>query len=126
VQSAAPPTQGTYIEILHPGHLIVARVVWTNGRRFGVTTRERLNVAALLRQPTIPKRLQTVRPVLTTKSSIEPDHPQRAEQNRYRSTRLQFSFVVACGATAAVVLAAGVHQHLNRTFSAVSKTLDQM
>jgi hypothetical protein len=130
VQSAAPPARGTYIEIVHPGHSIVARVVWTNGRRFGVTTREQLNVAAIIRQANIPapprpKRLQAELSAPRAEL-LAVDLPHQAEQNRHRSTRLQFSFAVACGAIAAVVLAAGVHQQLNRSLGSVADKLVQV
>ena len=46
-QASAPPPRGTYVDLDCAGHQIVGVVVWCRERRFGIQTRERINVAAL-------------------------------------------------------------------------------
>jgi hypothetical protein len=46
-QAGAPPPRGTYVDLDCAGHQIVGVVVWSRERRFGIQTRERINVAAL-------------------------------------------------------------------------------
>lgn len=48
VQTAAPPSRGTTIELNGPFRPIVARVVWTSDGRFGVRTQDIIDVSALL------------------------------------------------------------------------------
>ena len=47
VQTSRPPARGAIVELVGPFQPVVARVVWTNGRRFGAELREHLNVKAL-------------------------------------------------------------------------------
>nr|NUR37120.1 hypothetical protein [Sphingomonas sp.] len=49
--AAAPPTPGTYVEIRRGAYVIVARVVWTEGLRFGVHTQDPVPIDALTREP---------------------------------------------------------------------------
>ena len=46
-QAAAPPPRGTYVDLDCAGHQIIGLVIWRRERRFGIQTRERINVAAL-------------------------------------------------------------------------------
>ena len=47
-QASQPPPRGTYVELFHGSAEVVGRVVWRKDRRFGVQSRERINVAALI------------------------------------------------------------------------------
>ena len=47
IQAAAPPPRGTYVELSCADQLIVGRVIWSKERRFGVESRDRVNVRAL-------------------------------------------------------------------------------
>lgn len=46
-QANTPPPRGTYVDLDCAGHQVVGLVVWRKERRFGIQTRERINVAAL-------------------------------------------------------------------------------
>lgn len=47
VQAASAPPRGAIVELVGPFAPVAARVVWSNGRRFGAELRERLDVQAL-------------------------------------------------------------------------------
>lgn len=49
-----PPSRGHYIEIRRFEQIIVGRVVWSSGRRFGVISASPLDVSALIDGKTIP------------------------------------------------------------------------
>jgi hypothetical protein len=51
LSAGAPPEPGTYVEIRRGAHVIVARVMWTAGLRFGVRTQDPVQVEALIREP---------------------------------------------------------------------------
>src|SRR5690349_1803152 len=47
IQASAPPPRGTFVDVDCAGQQIVGLVVWRKAHRFGVQTRDRLNVRAL-------------------------------------------------------------------------------
>ncbi|HEV2818139.1 MAG TPA: PilZ domain-containing protein [Allosphingosinicella sp.] len=51
VQAAAPPPRGTYVELDCAGQLIVGRIIWRKDRRFGIQSRDRIDVRALAGGP---------------------------------------------------------------------------
>lgn len=46
--SASPPARGEFVELLVGRHKMVGHVKWVGERRFGVSLRERISVAALI------------------------------------------------------------------------------
>ena len=48
LQAHEAPEAGTYVEVQLPNEVVVGRVMWSNGRRFGIRTRERLPLWRLL------------------------------------------------------------------------------
>lgn len=47
LQAVAPPVQGTYVEVRRGNNVIVARVVWVKGQRFGAITQNVISIADL-------------------------------------------------------------------------------
>jgi hypothetical protein len=45
---AEPPRRGEFIELVANGHPLIGQVRWSNGRRFGMSLRERISVVALV------------------------------------------------------------------------------
>lgn len=131
LQAAAPPLRGTYVEIFYPRRTIVARVVWTNDRRFGVQTREWIDVNALIGDaaPSVSRSAPTsVGMSALTPSSVGPtlaDVQQRREQSQRLSSVLEFGFVVAFGSAAALFAASTIHEQLAATFQNVTTHLQK-
>jgi hypothetical protein len=129
VQSAEPPPRGSYIEIFKARHTIVARVVWARNQQFGIHTRERLDVGALMGEA--PPASPTTSPDAPgrTESRAEPRRltaegvTQRLERSRRISTAVEFGAVVACGVVAAVIMVSTVYETLSRPFQNVSRSL---
>jgi Flp pilus assembly pilin Flp len=130
LQADAPPPRGTYVEIFLPALTLVARVVWTKDRRFGVATREPMNVAAIINARPIvnssdPRATITPSAALARhqKSLTAAAIRQRLERSRRLSTALEFGAVVAFAAVAAIVLASAIYEKLSPTFAAVGANL---
>ena len=48
VVSSRPPARGDIVDIMINGHHFAGQVRWVNGRRFGLRTRERIDVRGIL------------------------------------------------------------------------------
>ncbi len=69
IVSSRPPSRGDIVDISFHGHHLAGRVMWVNGRRFGVRTSERIDVDAILSGSAPNKRK-------TGKKIEEPDNPE--------------------------------------------------
>lgn len=121
LQAASPPPRGTYVEILLPGHVVVARVVWTKDRRFGIHSRDRINVDAIAGKTDsqAPSGQKTV-PLGATYEPRRADVRQRLEKSRRLSAVLEFGFFILCGGAAATMAASTVHRLLSGTLETIS------
>ena len=130
VQANEPPPRGAYIEICRPGQIIVARVVWAKERRFGIATRERMNVDAFIAEAAngvaaAGADQAAAWPNADRRTARRHDVRQSAERSRHISAALEFGFVLACSALAAVTVANAVHDSLSRPFDVIATTLKQ-
>jgi hypothetical protein len=129
IQAVVPPACGTYVEICCPPHTIVARVVWTNERRFGVHTRETMDVAAIVGEVAPAgsltangtSRLSRLAPK-PERLSIAEVH-QRFERSRRLSSAFEFGSLIACSAGAVLIAAGIIYGHLTATFESVTTHL---
>lgn len=48
LQAHEAPPMGSYVEVQLPDQVVVGRVMWSNERRFGIRTRERVSLLCLL------------------------------------------------------------------------------
>lgn len=123
VQSANAPPRGSYVEILRPGCSVTARVIWSKDRRFGIQSRDRINIDALL------DRRRTQREGDSSAPTVQVEAPQRAVAlqrtgaGRHVSSSIQFAFLAALAAIGAMTLAAGVYQGLTHAIGSVSAAL---
>lgn len=106
-----PPSRGTYVEISRQGVVTVGRVVWVDNGRFGVRTREKLNVDAMAHKPSEKRCMElestnaagAARQVRTF-GRARIDHIHQAERSSWLAARMQF---VSIGASVAAVAAVG-------------------
>ena len=123
VQADHAPAQRSYVEILLNGQSIAGRVIWAKDRRFGVATREQIDMNAV-------RSGGSGALVAAEKTRLRGARPARAnaqhslERSRRVATALQFGFLVAAGAVAAAAVAVTVHGSLAGTFQAVADQLD--
>lgn len=129
LQTAAPPPRGSYVEVLLPMHRIVARVVWVKERRFGVQTREAMDLDNILGVPgsrgtagalsasavAIPKPKGNALTIAQIR--------ERHERSRRVSALFQFIFMAICGAAIAIVAAQTIYARLDATAGEVANRL---
>lgn len=118
LEAEGAPQRGSYLEIRRGPHIIVARVVWSRGSRFGVLARERMNIAAIVNEPdrsgARPIDAATQMPA-ERRSSPRPSARrigERAVRNRYLSAAFQFGSIVAFGAAVSLMLFGIVQESL--------------
>lgn len=123
VQAATAPPRGTYVEILRPGGSVTARVVWSKDRRFGLQSRDRIDMDAIL------DRRRTQRAGDSTVPAVQMGEPQRAPalargvMSRHISSSIQFGFLVMLAAIGAMTLGAGIYAGLSGALGSVSAAL---
>jgi len=119
IQASRPPPRGGYIEIVSAGHAIVGRVVWAKERRFGVSTSDPIDVAALALQLP-PATIASVRAPARVAPSA-----RRASWDGHRAfgRAAQFAAVAVLAALLVTALAAAVFDTLATPLSRVSAQL---
>ncbi len=110
VEAASPPPRGTYVEIWQPANTIAGRVIWVKDRRFGIRTRDPMDVGAIVDQ--LPQRRRaadspegasadTDQPLITYPKRRATDVADRYEGARRVSRRFEYSLMILCGIFAA-------------------------
>jgi len=122
VQADYAPAPRSYVEILLDGQSIAGRVIWAKERRFGVATREQIDISAVQRGAKATL-VAAERPRLPGTRAAPANVQHSLERNRRVAKALQFGVLVAAGAVAAVAAAATVHGSLAGTFQAVADQL---
>jgi len=120
------PAPGTFIEILGPAGSIAGQVIWAKDERFGVRTRERINVkatAAELRSLRLTAEPLADAPGAKSRPSAAGtglDLNAQAERNRLLGRRIEHLAIAACVAVAAAVVAGAAYYTLARPFAALA------
>jgi hypothetical protein len=124
LQAASAPSRGDYVEIRRGLHVIVARVVWSRGHRFGVAAQDDLPVANIAsdRAPIVDRRPAPGTGV-ADRRRLPRSFEEKAERSRRRGHRLQFLFAAFAGMAAATIAGAEVRQALASPLSEVSEAL---
>lgn len=127
MQAAEPPRRGAYIEVRRGTHSMIGRVAWANGRRFGIRTRDRIAVSALVGDEggsEARARRQAAAAVAADWQADRRPHEQHAQRNQLVGRALQFGFVAMLGMSAAVVGFEVIRQELARPMSTVTAALE--
>lgn len=122
-----PPERRSFIEVRHGSACIVGQVMWSDGSRCGVRTRETIDIPALLGQG-------SPRPRNEQQDRRSPERPSNTQSPSYRiiaqheaSTRwgiyLQWGAVALGGVVGAVLLAGVVGSFLERSLEPVRSLL---
>jgi hypothetical protein len=128
LEGAAAPSPGTYVEIIGPEAYIAGQVIWSKNARFGVRTRERLDVkatAADLRSLRLSAEDLAGAPSARPREARagperEGDLSYRAERSRIVGRRMEHIAVATGVAVAAVLVAATAYHALALPFAAVA------
>lgn len=112
IQAACPPLKGIYLEIYRGRHVIVARVAWSKGHRFGVQSQDRLDFDALIREPDVSEvnhesRLKgepTFQRRAVSRRPSQPDLKWEAELSKFTSRAFEFACLGAIGGALGLVI----------------------
>lgn len=124
VRAPTAPNRGSYLEIRRGGHVIVARVVWSNADRFGVYTQDPIPAADLIRGTTSAAAAAAPGDASFTerRAAPRPSVPT-SERSRWRARAMEFSTVAFLGGIAAVLLLGAVSDLFGRPLMAVEAAL---
>ena len=121
VQASTAPARGTYVEIVAEERVIVGRVIWAKDRRFGILTRERVDVAAIIRRiPAAPERFS---PAARYAKPAAAAARRGAGSNRTLGSALEFALILAFAAALAAALVSAAYQSISRPLENVSTHL---
>lgn len=124
LQAATAPPRGTYVEIRRGMHVIVARVVWSRGHRFGVEAQDEVRVESLASNRAPPKgTIEQAAPL--DRRRLPRPIAQRAEASRNWGLRLQFGFAALFGVGAATVTGAELRKALAAPLAEIGTALDR-
>lgn len=122
IRATAPPPQGSYVEVRRGHHVIVGRVVWTNGGRAGVATQDHLPVDAIAGDPQHASRgaddpsetefVSERRLELRGRASV-----RSHENSKWQARAMQVAWLAVMGTAAAVTAFGAVQQSLSTPLS---------
>ena len=115
VQASEPPPRGAYVELVYGSAEVVGRVIWCKDRRFGIQSRERINVPALisgLATAAPPRRSAAMRPAAV-----------RADAGR-ASGAMEYAAITAIVLFLVAILGMAAFETLSRPVSDISAKLD--
>jgi hypothetical protein len=119
-QASAPPPRGTYVDLDCAGHQIVGIVIWRRERRFGIRTRERINVAALAGR--IAPEILTPQPRRAGPAPLAAAKAG-AGASRALAGRMEFALIAIFAAALIAGLGITAFHALSRPLDAVSSQL---
>lgn len=124
-RSPAAPARGAYLELRRGGHVIVARVVWSNGQQFGVQSQARLVPAQIIEER--PAAAAAAVPADSGRHVERRSLPRRPErthdQSRWRARTLEFAGILSLVAGLAILALDVSQQALAQSLEAVDSSL---
>jgi hypothetical protein len=124
VSSDAPPAIGTYVDIRRGTLVIIGRVVWSGGSRFGVRTQDPVSVAVLLSEPVLKRRPAIAERRSPTREETTRRVADQADRNRRRSSAFQFVCLTIIGLGVAYFAAISCYRALATPLNAATTVLD--
>lgn len=124
LQAASPPGRGSYVELRRGHHVIVARVMWTNGHRFGIRSQDMIPVDSVISEPDLSAANDEAPPPAIERRTA-PRFTERHDGSRSLSRTIQFGFVLILGASAGFTLFDGVRQAFARPLASATAALGE-
>ena len=124
-RSPAAPSQGSYLEVRRGSHVIVARVVWSNGQQFGLQSQSRLDPSEIIEE----KAAKAATPNITAgKALAERRATPRPtgfshERSRWRGRALEFLGILAMAAIFGILALEASQQALAHSMRDVDQSL---
>jgi hypothetical protein len=124
---AAAPAPGTYVEIRRGSYVIVGRIVWVKGHRFGVRTQDPMLIDAIINTPDVSGALLPTapqKPVLVDRRASPRTLQNQHDQSRIAARAAEFATLVLLAASAALVVSQTVNDAVAHPFSVASAVLN--
>lgn len=103
LQSASPPPRSAYVDVVCGHHAMVGRVIWSSEHRFGVRTRSRIDVEAVVKAAASSARAGKPEARAGFAAISEAGAaPMSADRGRQLSAAIQYAILGACGIGAAL------------------------
>ena len=124
VSSSEPPPLGTYVDIRRGTLVIIGRVVWTGGNRFGVRTQDPISLATLLSEPVLQHRPKAIDRRSVSRADTTRRIAERSVQSRHRSSTVEFICIAILGASVAGFAAISSYRALATPLATTIGVLD--
>lgn len=122
IQSNEPLPGGSYLELRRGRHIIIARVMWSRDRRYGLRAQDALPCEAIIAEEDLADG--SLAPPIECRAARAPaPRPFHHEQSRWRSQVLQFSMAILFGAVCGTFAYSAVSSALSRPLNAVQNAL---
>lgn len=106
--------------------MIIGRVAWAEGRRFGVRTQDVISATMLVNEPVLdskPSARQADDRRTSGRAKASLSAAQRSDRSRQLSSRLQFVILIAAGLGAGLLAATQVYHILAQALGPITKAL---
>lgn len=124
IQSAEPPTRGTYVEIRRGRETIIARVIWNKGHRAGLRSQDPIFIQALIDGSAADYSFEKSASATVERRRVPrpaaPDH----ERSRMMGRTIEFACFTLIAAVLALTTISAIAQALSQPMSAVGTALD--
>lgn len=118
-----PAAIGTYVDIRRGTLVIIGRIVWSGGSRFGVRTQDPVSLAALINEPVLKSRPASADRRTTTRDEAVRHVAQQADRSRQRASAFQFVCLTIIGLGIAYFAAISCYRALATPLSAAAEAL---
>lgn len=126
VETTDPPPRGAYIEIRRGALIVIGRVAWSRGQRFGFRSQDKIDVDALMAQAPGNSKAAARK----DESEERRKDPSRLGEtlkgearSRQIASALQYAALGGAGLIAAMIAATLVGEVLSRPFESISNAL---
>ena len=119
LQCSTPPGIGSYVEIRRGSNVvIVGRVAWSHGHRFGIRTQDLIWVPAVLNDVAVEQV-----PASNAEQRATPRSTIAHERSRLLARRMQSGFVLTGATCFALVVGSMVQDAVSRPMAAISMAM---
>lgn len=118
-----PPPRGTFIEVRRGPFVIIARVAWTKGHRFGVRTQDPVASVAILSNASQSRSAQPAQVFAERRSIPRPPTRQIPDASRHQGRLVEFVSIALVLAAGAALIAETAYAQLSSSFDKVGSAL---
>jgi hypothetical protein len=128
LRAPAPPEVGTYVEITCGPHLIVARIMWVDGQRFGAFAQDTIPVESVISDSLRPGSGSNQQPGAELKLESRPIArclERRHQASKAAGSAMEFIFLAILAGSAALLALDMVEATVGRPMAEVTGALSR-